>query len=173
MGRVPRAAEREGSAGTAGRCPWLWSQGQGSGSWHLLSPCREVSTAPARPDRRRLLCPCAVNGEPAGHDGQGRGQPASQGTPSPSAAPHPGSHPSLAVPDPKLPVPDLTPARPPCVPHELQGQAVPRQREPGSVRSHLAKGHGASSDVAKRALKGGGTWPSCQPFAPLLRQGSR
>lgn len=95
MGRVPRAAEREGSAGAAGRCPWLWCQGRDNGSWHLLSPCREARTAPARPDSKRLLCPCVGNGEPAERDGQGRGAPSPTASippcrePSPTGCPRP------------------------------------------------------------------------------------
>lgn len=96
MGRVPRAAEREGSSGAARRCPWLRCQGRGSSSWHLLSPCREARTAPARPGSKWLLCPCAANGEPAEHNGQGKGAASQEGPPA-SLQPWRESHPSLPV----------------------------------------------------------------------------
>lgn len=122
-----------------------------------------------QPASKRLLRPCAVNGEPVQPDGQGRGQPA-RGAPAP-LQPMQGSHPSLTVSVPShVPLAECQlSVSVSCGVRLCQGS---RSVEPGNLRSHLAEGHGAS-DVAKRALKGGDTWPSCQPFTPFLRQGSR
>lgn len=97
MGRVPRAAKREGSAGAVRRCPWLWCQGRGSGSWHLLSPCREARTAPTRQDSKWLLCLCAVNREQLSVMGRGA---ASQGGPPAPLQPMVGEPSQLGCPRP-------------------------------------------------------------------------
>lgn len=115
--------------------------------------------------QQRLLCPCAGNGEPAERDRQGRGQPAPlqpmAGKPS-----HPG------CPDPNhVPPAELLLSVP--VSRGLRGHCAKAVGEWSlAAWSHLVEGH-STSDVAKRALNRGGTWPSCQSFAPLLRQGSR
>lgn len=143
-GRVPRAADRKGSAGAAGRCPWLWRQGRGTSSWHLLSPCREARTAPARPDSKRLLCPRAVSREPAKRDGQGRGATSQWGPPAPlqSGCPRPQPCPPACS-------ASVSPAS--CRVRLCRGGG---SVEPGSPRSHLAEGHSAS-DVAEGSEESG------------------
>lgn len=61
----PRAAEREGSAGAAGRCPRPWCQGRGTSSQRLPSPCRGRGRSLPGPGSERPLCPYAAGREPA------------------------------------------------------------------------------------------------------------
>lgn len=179
-GRDGEAAEREGSAGTAGRCPRLGS-GVKDGAAAPGTSCplagRRGQRLPAR-QQEAAVSLCRDGSQPSVMGRAGGTQPGGNpvavqpraGEPSQPGCPRPQS----GCPRPQPCPPSRVPAQRPCVPVSCRVRLCQgsRSMEPGSLRSHLAEGHGIS-DVAKRALKGGGPWPSCQPFALLLRQGSR